>query len=57
MAMVREMVARRDAESTEVAQGLTREDPARAVVAEPVGQRVTIETHSWSFDDCDRSAA
>jgi V8-like Glu-specific endopeptidase len=56
MPMVHELVARRDAESTEVARGLTREDPARTVTAaEPVGQRITIKPQSWSFDDCDNS--
>jgi hypothetical protein len=55
MLMVRDQVARRDAESIEVARGLTINDPnhpGTAEPVEPVGSRVTVTPHPWSSGSC-----
>jgi V8-like Glu-specific endopeptidase len=56
MPIVREQIARRDAQSIEVARGLTIEDPTRkATAVEPVGARRSVTPYSWKSDDCDNS--
>src|SRR5215213_11313506 len=58
MPMVRDQVARHDAESIEVARGLTINNPNRPGTAKPVeqaGGRVSVTPHSWTRGDCDNS--
>jgi V8-like Glu-specific endopeptidase len=58
MGALRELIARRDARSPEVARGLTIRDPDRPVTTVPIeeiGRRKTVQAQSWTRGDCDHS--
>jgi V8-like Glu-specific endopeptidase len=53
MAAAREIVARRDAESPEIAHGLTVDRAGAARIDEPAGVQRSIVPQSWKMGDCD----